>query len=50
MAQIFNLKTIFVLLISFLVFSSAVAEKKVKVDEFKELNPSRFKQNSEQCF
>ena len=37
MAQIFNLKkTIFVLLISFLVFSSAVAEKKEKVDEFKE--------------
>ena len=36
MAQIFNLRTIFVLLISFLVFSSAVAEKKEKVDEFKE--------------
>ena len=36
MAQIFNLKTIYILLITFLFSFSAVAEKKEKIDEFKE--------------
>ena len=36
MAQTFNLKTIYILLITFFFSFSAVAEKKEKIDEFKE--------------